>query len=107
MKEETLSNPEASETPSGEQVVSDALFSPFPPTLENVELGKYYIWSRNGNLEVVRAHKDWEVGEGLECMVNDFPSRDFWPFEDDLVGCLYGPIYFSENTKDIPSKGSE
>ena len=94
---------QAESTETVPELGSDALFSPFPPKLENVELGKYYIWSRNGNLEVVRAHKDWEVGEGLECMADDFPSRDFWPFEDDLVGCLYGPIHFSENRWGKPS----
>ena len=72
----------------------DALFSPFPPKPENVEAGKFYVWGREGNYQVVRVTND---RKGFDAMSDDFPCLDYWEFADDLIGNLYGPMVFSEN----------
>jgi len=57
---------------------------------------KLYIWARNGNFEVVKLN---DKHDGFVVMSNDFPSRDEWWFEDELIGYLYGPVMIGENDK--------
>lgn len=60
---------------------------PMPVVPESMEHGKYYIWSRgDGRFSVVVLEPNGDA------MIEQHYNNDVWFFEDQLIGCLYGPI---------------
>lgn len=80
---------------------SSVSFSPLKPVKESVAPGKLYIWQREEDFMMVRLNKK---RDGLEDMTTSFPRRDEWYFEDNLIGCLYGPVII-ENATSVQPEG--
>jgi hypothetical protein len=56
--------------------------------MNSLSAGELYLWAaepQKDNLKLVRLDK---TSDGLI----EIDGEQFWPFEDDLIGCVYGPI---------------
>lgn len=56
--------------------------------MNKLVLGELYLWAaepEKDNFKLVRLD---ETGDGLM----EIDDEEFWPFEDNLIGSVYGPV---------------